>query len=434
MIRSFLSRDIAGVSASSFRLHQSAAEIYYPAFYMSLLLTGNLNEAAAEGRLALRKDRRRVKRESRERELRDDHFVHWNWSNSRDLHKSDPMEMPGSLIYRMLWEAVPRCLSLALEYLSPKRLIFGSPHPCYHRFWSLHHNFDNIQLHVRCAKALDVPSILLRVLEIEHNLTKDDKHAVYLSPYVSKKRGNEGRGYKNEQNNVEKLIRNMARIWIRTNFVAYVRFLSVERMLAEENMSEPVLWQQLANKLYGDTDPDTFEREEMDKHRKFPKVRRMLVIEGFELLVPPKGKAMSSQQDTVLNRIVQVAREMRAADWTDSGRTDVDQDWIDKNIPDNEFYLITSGALLNTDDWELLDLDPKILGRKWTGGTKMNLLPFDPDVELSTYKKRKKSWLDQAHEDALRHERREEEDRNQEMEYQREREARTNQTIQENGT
>jgi hypothetical protein len=82
MIRTLLKEEMACVSGTSHRLQASAAKIYYPRFYISLLLYGSFNRAAANAQLTLRKNKKIHKNEERY-----DHYVHWNWLSTQNLRE-----------------------------------------------------------------------------------------------------------------------------------------------------------------------------------------------------------------------------------------------------------------------------------------------------------------------------------------------------------
>jgi hypothetical protein len=352
MVRTFLKKDISCVSATSFRLQEDAAKIYYPVFYMSLLLSGSFNEAAAQARMELRKNLKRYKGEER-----DDHFVHWNWSSTPTLREIFPSSPSFLLFCKMSYDMLCLLISALFSFIFFSQHAWHSSRAQKYSFHRVHRNFDDLKCHIQTAKEIDIPSITFPILELEYWLVENPKNSVYLHPEYPRPIS--------EQQNIERLSRNMVKLWIRTNFVSFVRIVSVPRMLDDEGLLRATRWlQDVVDDFRGRS--GVYRRESKEKRMKQPKIKNMLVIEGFEKLEPEKGKGLSPDQQNVLDKITQIVKDMVQND--------------------KDMYLITIGAL-GKKAWEENTVNhPPILGDKWAGAQTM-MLPQEDDVKIATYRR-----------------------------------------------
>ncbi|KAF2741043.1 hypothetical protein EJ04DRAFT_558416 [Polyplosphaeria fusca] len=357
MVRTFLQEDMGCISATSYRLQESAAKIYYPHFYMSLLLNGSFNRAAADARAALRRNQTRYRGEER-----DDHYVHWNWSRTANLRADVEPLRSKHLLIRMLLESIPRVLCWLYACMCFKVDAWRDSQADDYPMYAIHRQFDRLDRHVLCAEQNDIPSMGLHILEAEYYLTKNDKHSVYLhSAY------NDGPG----RRWISSLIRNTVRIWVETNFVSEVRLLTVQGLLDRDckPWRKPRLWME---SWYAESmkHPDwIWSQENPNPDQKPPSIRRMLIIDGFENLEPQSD----ARKREVLNKIGAIAEQMQKED--------------------GDFYLITIGSLVET-QWKLLPSDYArknltTLTMKWTG-IPILMVPLEEDTELATYVRKRR--------------------------------------------
>ena len=359
MVRAFVTDNMTYVSATSYRLQETAAEIFYPRFYMSLMLnwsqelSASFSKAAADARLALRKNPKRHKGEKR-----DDFFVHWNWSNGTNMVRGKAPSRSFQLHRRVLLELVSLVVGWLFCILFKKHAWYSSSQDQYPMF-TIHRNYDHLETHVRYAQYLDIPSITLYTLEIEYHLKGNEQHSVYLHP--------PNRNSERLLQSIKNLLRNMIRIWVETNFVTEVRVLQVKELLkyASHSWFEPRFWTNgRFESLILRPDWRWRRQNEYEGRRKLG-IDRMLIVEGFEALEQLPND--NEQKENALVRIDAVLEEMKRG---------------------GECYVVTIGGLLD-DDWRRLDSNyaRKTIGRKWTEAEVM-MLPVRNDVDLATYSRK----------------------------------------------
>lgn len=357
MIRTFLKdRRVACVAATSYRLLEETASIFYPTFYMSLLMNGSFNRAAAEGRRALRDYKIRYGEE------RDDAYVQWNWSSTVNLHKDSEPSRSNRLHFNMLLELLPRSFFLILACVRRNLDKWRSTHAIDYPMYDVHQNFRNMKAHVNCCQQVDIPKITLHAMEIEYYLKTNIHHALYLHP-----------ARKNSYSQlriIKTLVLNMIRIWIDTNFVTEIRILDVEKMLKRPTKSSwpiPLFW---TGTKYEDLmkSPDWSWQQQSQIHpRVKPKVKSMLIIYGIEQILPLEYD--DGPKSDVLDHISKVAQQIEETH--------------------RDLYVLTIGGLL-TDSWQVAlpsEFAQRTIGRKWSSRATM-MIPYVRDVELCTYSRK----------------------------------------------
>ncbi|KAL6709179.1 hypothetical protein ACN47E_001995 [Coniothyrium glycines] len=321
MMRTLLDKQISRVSATSYRLLESSARIFYPSFYMSLFLFGSFSKAASDARLALRSEKNRVfDRESQTYRDRDDYFIHWNWSKSGEVTQMLKPVIPWRLCAKMLLQMVFRGVR------DPMRTVYR------------HH----LESHVLCAQGLDVFGMTNHALEVEYMLKSEEKYSVYLCPSLTKKKGEEA-----AMPNIRNTIFNMVPIWVNTNFVSEVRVVHIKKM---KSLSWMPCW--AWDKFSAEW---TCRQLPCQTRRRMPKVKRMLIIYGIDELMGADFRMQESlAAERIRNRLSQIAREM-ASDGED-------------------FYLVVIGGILY-DEWSkgLDDFNLDILGAKFTNTVPVTL-------------------------------------------------------------
>jgi hypothetical protein len=359
MVRTFLQEEMGAISATSYRLQETAAKIYYPVFYMSLLLYGSFNRAAADARHALRKDKRRHAGKER-----DDHYVQWNWSSTPDLVADVKPVRSTWLHFRMFIELLPCIISWIVAHacvVKARKEAWQTNHALDYPMYAIHRDFDKVECHVRCAEQLDIPSLTLYNLELEYWLKHNEKHSVYLHP----QHPNSDPGL----DSIRSLVQNTVRIWVETNFVSEVRKLNIREMLKGEYKpwSKPTRFWSESNYRDSMLEADWTWRCEKNCNLKEPDVKCMLIIDGFELLAGQRHP----RRNTVLQQLQKIAVEMNTAS-------------------NDNMYVITIGGLLE-DDWNEVssDFDLKVLGQKWVKAEVVKLpLRSNPAVSTFTRKRR----------------------------------------------
>jgi hypothetical protein len=356
MVRTFLSRGISQVAASSYRLQYKAAQIFYQNFYVSFFLNGrDFDKAAADGRRALREDKRRHKDEER-----DDHFVLWNWSNSQSPHCSKTPGKPSLLHRKMLAEVLRSFFRPVVAFLRSKAEEWHAHHADRYPMCSIHWNFGLLTSHMRYVSKLDIPSINMYAIEIEWWLR--ERGSIYLYP----EDGETAFIYPR----IQTMIQNMVRVWAETNFVGEVRVLQVEGML-KKYQKQPSRYPQWAkNSTYENVADGGDWRWPPRRKRagglpKAPQVNTMIIINGIEQLKPINTPAKRA----VLQRIEDVAKEVYAKD------------------KDN-YYLITIGSLVLDQFTKLpMGYTPKGCGveEKWADPIGLSL-PLYKNIQLATWR------------------------------------------------
>lgn len=360
MVRSFLDNEIPCVSATSYRLLASSARIFYPRFYMSLFLYGSFIKAAADARLALRKDKKRHYYDEGKRSRdRDDHFVHWNWSSSEHLRRVLIPSRSLLLHLKMLAEVLPRVFSWCTSCVHSRRRDWHEKQFQEWPMYTIHRRFFDLETHVRCAQHFNIPGISIYALEVEHHLKSNDKHSVYLFPPNPRSDGTTGLKM------IQDMIRNMVRIWVETNFVTEVRVLQVHRML-ESGWNAPwPLSKTTYRKLI--TKPDwTWRQTGFTPGRKQPKIRRMLIIDDIDLLVDHKGRLRQEEKHMdVWEQIVQIAKDIKETE--------------------KDIYVLIIGGILQ-EDWEksTAGFNSPVLGLAVAGAVPI-MLDIREKIELATY-------------------------------------------------
>ncbi|KAF2107280.1 hypothetical protein BDV96DRAFT_589453 [Lophiotrema nucula] len=355
MVRTFLQEDMGAISATSYRLQETAAKIYYPVFYMSLLLYGSFNRAAAEARQALRKNKKRHNDEER-----DDFYVQWNWSSTANLIADREPVRSTLLHFKMLLELLPRLVFWILAHIcmSTKRKEAWKQYHTYdYPMYAIHRQFESVGNHVQCAEQLDIPSINLYTLEVEYWLKNSEKHSVYLHA----QHANSDPGLQS----IRGLIRNTVRMWVQTEFVSEVRILNAKRMLEGESRpwSKPRHFWNERNYRESFTEADWSWRRSDDglQDSEHSQSRKMLVIDGFEALAMQEHQ----RKPTVLQQMATIA-------------TSMDQQGVD-------LYVITIGGLLEP-AWNQVgpEFSIDVLGAKWAGAQVLKL-PLRTNPAVSTF-------------------------------------------------
>jgi hypothetical protein len=355
MIRTFLCEDMACVSATNYRLQETSAKIYYPRFYMSLFLTGSFDKAASEARRALRDNKERYGGT-----LRDDHFVHWNWSSTAALQAAVTPRQSLLLYAKMRQESFLRSASWAwnglLLRLDEWARIQAKRWPMY----AIYNDFKNLECHVTCAQRLDVPRVPLHALEIEYRLKTNPKHSVYLHPpYVDSGP---------ELGRISDMVRNMARVWVDTNFISEVRVLNVKEMARQIDSHvsfRSCFWRRARYENLVEDAEWCWRQRSQPQPRKGLEIKKMLIIDNFCTLLPMERE----RRARLLKKMAKVARSMR----TDG----------------EDIYVVTIGSL-GKEAWQK-DVPPDfavdVLGEKWSGAKMESIimLPLYENVAVSTY-------------------------------------------------
>ncbi|KAI9708077.1 MAG: hypothetical protein M1820_004281 [Bogoriella megaspora] len=356
LVRNFLAAGIDQVAGTSYKLQVTAAQIFYPTFYMSYLLKRSFSGAAADARLALRRDLRR-----HEEEERDDHFIHWNWSNNANNPVPLAPRRPFRLHCKRAIEVVQWLFSVAMAGLHLKKAdIYSSNDKNNYPMCEVHERFYDVLTHVDCALRLKPPGISLHGMEIEWHLKEHMDHSVYLYP---------ADGAEFIIPRIRDLIHNMVRIWVETSFVCEVRVLQIRKMIAGR-----MSWG-LPTPLRSWIDPSyetLMEKADwswpqrpknMSQYRKPPQAKTLLIISDFDHLIPLKTMA----QRKLLRQIQHVAREIYASEG-------------------DSYYLITTGrskfqSFMDLEEpYKLKDCG---LADKWGNPWSMNL-PLVGNIELAT--------------------------------------------------
>jgi hypothetical protein len=356
MIRQFLmKKGIACIAATSYKLLEPTAEIFYPSFYMSLLVKNSFNRAAAEGRQAL-KDR-----QDRYGEERDDSYVVWNWSSKVHHQRISYPQPPSRLYWKMVFESGQRFFSwMGCSVLLNWRA-WNETHPQRFPMYHTYYNFRDIKCHVSCCGRFDIPKASLHAHEVEYFLTnnhlseKDNHNSVYLYP------GHEYAG--NEFEIIEILMKNMVRIWVETNFVIETRVVDVEKMVQEVKRPWMKFFRLCAPGYVNymkRSDWTWRQQEKLLAGQRQPEIKGMLIVCGIDRLLPADGS-----RETVLNRIEEIAGEIK------------------KKYGD--FYAITTGRM-RPKEWTNLagKFAQKTIGEKWADPEIM-LIPDMESVRLSSY-------------------------------------------------
>lgn len=362
MVRTFLNKDMASVSATSYRLQEAAAKIYYPAFYMSLLLEGCFSTAAAEARLALRHNQIRYGNQKR-----DDYFVYWNWSNSTDIKPGVPSASSWYLCLRMLQETVP-CwlwwLTTGLwAFLLRRTRKWGDVEALWFSNYHIHRNFSNVKSHINYARLWDVPLIDMFVYEFEIHLERNKAHSLYLHPAAS--------NLQPALAWIGSLVRNSVRHWVEIKLFAKVRVLRVEKMLKYRS-APPVAWNFPRRCRYPELMDDADWSWPPGNVAPAVISSNLLVIEGFEHLEPRPG-CDQIVRTSLLGEMVDIAKQMNK----ESG---------------GNLHLLTIGGKVKQ-DWKTSKLaPPEFLGRRWAAATVMMVpLRVEPYRKPLSYTRRQSS-------------------------------------------
>ena len=220
--------------------------------------------------------------------------------------------------------------------------------------YTLYRNFENIESHTRSARQLYVPHIPLYALDIEYNLKTKHCRSVYL--YTRQKNS------PLEVGRLRSLIQEMVLIWVETNFVVEAHVLHIDQMLdVKKARYEFPFWKRRYN-VVSQRPEWTWRQSENFDGRKQPEVKSMLIIDGVHNLVP----LTSPRHVEVLEKIRKIARKMEERDG-------------------DRFYLITTGALSDTEWAEVLatdDIATDTIGLRWSDYAAL-MLPHGSDLETS---------------------------------------------------
>ncbi|KAF1911407.1 hypothetical protein BDU57DRAFT_524522 [Ampelomyces quisqualis] len=362
LVRMFLKGNMEYVSATSYRLISSSALIFYPAFYMSLLLHGSFNKAAGDARLALRKDQKRQKKEQRY-----DHYVHWNWSRSETVPQWLAPSKSMLLHAKMAIESVPRLLSRCKACVG---LNANMPHESmldrYPRY-AVHSSFHDLERHIRGGQRFNVPSMNLPALDIEYWLKTNDHHAVYLHP----------RSLSHEKptrlERIQHLVTNMVGLWVETNFVTEVRVLQIEQLrtewLAYPWRGTSPAWPSASLDVPVRRGEWTLKQRACIGGRKQLRINKLLVIDGVHLLVDEKLREKKDRRTArIVKKLMAHAQDMTAWKVEAGGQGEPS-----RGMQNEDIYTIIIGKL-PYNDWKSVDgFKNTILQDKFAGAETIQL-------------------------------------------------------------
>jgi hypothetical protein len=342
MVRILLQGRVTFISSPSFRLLVPSAQIFYPAFYMSLFLRESFHDAVTVGRKALQDTPFQNAHDTRNHA-----FVQSVYSNSLTRHiLANPV--PSSLLRFKAFVGSISFWLRKLAHLGAQELAI--PIGC--NYTQLRGDFENVPYHVRKATGIDMPLMNLTTVEIEYRLHHSRKKSVYVYPHNTKR----GVIFQNARNT----IRNMARVWIKTNFVTEVHVISVPALI-NSLVPTPLMWFSWKFFNLGHT---VYRRERKDRDRRLPLVKRMVIVEEADLLLPPEmDQELSPAQEVVMGIISHMAQAIREED--------------------GDLYLVLLG-IRSGNDWNLGDEDWEGLSDKWSAALEVKVLREEP-VKLATF-------------------------------------------------
>jgi hypothetical protein len=347
MVRPFLQGRVTYVSSANFRLLERAARIYYPVFYMSLFLYENFHDAVVTAREELRRNTLRVRNEHR-----DDAFVQSVYSNSLTRHTKAIPSPSFHLHSKAFLDTILAglCSMLKRAYLWRGATSVGG---C--NYSKLRNDICNLQCHVSMAQEIRIPEICLPILEIEYKVRMNAEQTVYIH-------AGDPRNW-HIQHNTRYMIRNMARVWIRTNFVSEVHIVSVPALMHLPSFLIPY------NCVFFNHGHTIYRQHRGSSDRRPPEIKRMLIVEEVDRLDPQEGtKTLTSAQRAALRRIGDIFAKLKTLD--------------------GKLYHIVMGKK-DGHEWNRGQHDLPLLGASWATAQEILVLQ-DEEVTLASFRRNAK--------------------------------------------